>query len=51
MTSYTHAADYTQASERIDPEDVGKLALRVAPGRFSVDARQGAAATNQVNRR
>ena len=32
MTSYTHAGNYTHASERINQEDVGKLALRVALG-------------------
>jgi putative oxidoreductase len=32
MTSYTHAGNYPHASERINQEDVGKLALRVALG-------------------
>jgi putative oxidoreductase len=32
MTSYTHASNYTQARERINQEDVGKLALRVVLG-------------------
>jgi putative oxidoreductase len=34
MTSYTHVGNYTRASERINQEDVGKLALRVALGVF-----------------
>lgn len=34
MTIYTHAGNYTHASERINQEDVGKLALRVALGVF-----------------
>jgi putative oxidoreductase len=34
MTSYTHVGNYTRASERINQEDVGKLALRVALGLF-----------------
>lgn len=32
MTSYAHASSYTQAIGRIDQEDVGKLALRIALG-------------------
>jgi len=32
MTSYTQASNYTHASERINQEDVGKLALRVVLG-------------------
>ncbi len=34
MTSYTHVGNYTRASERINQEDVGKLALRFALGVF-----------------
>jgi putative oxidoreductase len=34
MNSYTHVGNYTRAGERINQEDVGKLALRVALGVF-----------------
>jgi putative oxidoreductase len=32
MTSYTQASSYTQAIGRLNPEDAGKLALRIALG-------------------
>jgi hypothetical protein len=32
MTTYTHAGSYTPAIGRINQEDIGKLALRIALG-------------------